>query len=160
MINGFPVWAVLALILLMGFATWVAFPWRQWFDWLNPFNLKTGIVDGRLIRVKEESELRKAQSDADAARSQKEWAEANGRIDQAMAELRATEAMPKIDGRRPGAHLRTYRDTIEGAITGGAAEPDAEFIKRYGAPKTMTMETLEKLIEQRKAKDPEYEDGF
>lgn len=133
---------------------------REWFEWLNPYNTKIGIVDGRVLRA---MEANKAQADTRAARDEEEqlaWVEANGRIDEALAELRAQEAMPNVDTRRSGAQLRVHRDIIEGAITAGAAAPDAEFIRRYGASRTMTLETLEKLIEVRQQKDPDYESGY
>jgi len=108
--------------------------WQDIWDWLNPYNFTKGFIDGNMKRALEE-EVRERQRQ-DAAHN---------------AAMEQIQEIPAFDPCRAGGRIHLNR--IEGSITGHAAPPDAEFIRRYGAPKTMTLETLEKLMEERSRKD-------
>jgi len=104
---------------------------RSWFDWLNPWDYSKGLVDGKTKRAEETQRSYRAAQDAEHIANMERIAEKD----------RLVQTQPR----------RIPRLALEGIISGHASPPDAEFIRRYGSPKTMTLETLERLMEVRKA---------
>ena len=145
---------IVGVAYCLGLVYWIG-QMREWWDWLNPRNLNQGIIDGRIIRQHEEMDRTHAERKDNAAPHQP--------LAKASSLTKARFEPINLDTRRVWARLHTA-DQLEGTlgvITGAASPPDAEYIRRYGLPKTVTLKTLEKLIEARKAgKDAEFESGF
>lgn len=153
----------LLLLWMIGISTLayivIAVDWFSVIEWLDPYNFKGGIINGAALREQEEFDKRETDRLDRSKEEHEEWAKANANIPE-LPDLGGPPPHP--NSRRPGAFLRTLRaPLLQGSITGHAAAPDAEFLRRYGSPKSMTLQTLERLMEERKAaKDAEFEEGF